>query len=1002
MKILIVTQYLDNFSGSELFVLNISKELTDNGHDVSIFSPVLGKIAEKARGMGISVTDNLLDYKNEKFDIIHAQHNPTAILARSVFPKTPMVFMSHGFLPELEQPPSIDLGIEKFIVLSEETKEHLVKNHLIPEAKITFLNNSIDTEKFYPKRKPTKRPRKILVISNHYTEEVKKVIEGAATDLNMEVVHAGMPDNPVPSEAMPDYINQSDIVVTLGLGALEAMACARNVIIYDIHGADGMVDEKNFFEIRKNNFSGRRYKYKYSKDSFKKELLKYKPMIGEQLRKIVLEEHAFKKMAEDLLKLYSTFKDSKVETNFKRLTLYNEIEFLERFSPTNAAIREEIAQEIEVDGKNKLISEYEKIMKTQEDIIGQKDQEITAMQNSKFWKLRSVYVRFGPRRFRNVYRRALGALKRDGLSMFLRKVWYFIYFNKKIPQQYPEYQKWIKNNEKVTAREAKTEIAKFKHNPKISIIVPVYNVEPRWLDMAINAVSSQYYENWELCMHDDASTNKETIECLKAWQRKNDPRIKISFGEKNQHISGASNDALKMATGEFIVFLDNEDELSLNALYENVSLINKHPEMDFIYSDEDKINQRGKRVDPYFKPDWSPDLLLSQMYTSHLSFYRKKIIDKIGGFRKGFEGAQDHDLVLRFIEHTDASKIGHIPKVLYHWRQVETSTASASSAKGYTHLAGKRAIEDYLKRNKIKGKVIDGTPFGFYRVVYEIEDNPLVSIIIPFRDQAEVLKTCVDSIIEKTDYDNYEIILVDNQSKEKKTIDYMRAIGTKQRVRVLNYNRPFNYSAINNYAVERATGEYVVLLNNDMEVITGEWLRAMLEHAQRRGVGAVGAKLLYPNNTIQHVGVVMGLGIAGHAFKRLPDGLPCKFSHAEIIKNYSVVTAACLMVKKSIYKEVGGLNEKDLKVAYNDVDFCLRVLEAGYRNVYTPYAKLYHYESFSRGDDEGLKETNPKEYKRVLAEREYMEKKWDKYIKNDPYYSPNLTRKHENFSIRTK
>ncbi|MBI3887902.1 glycosyltransferase family 4 protein, partial [Candidatus Microgenomates bacterium] len=376
MKILIVTQYLDNFSGSELFVLNISKELADNGHDVSVFSPVLGKIAEKARGMGIPVTDNLLDYKNEKFDIIHAQHNPTAILARSVFPKTPMVFMSHGFLPELEQPPSIDLGIEQFIVLSEETKEHLVKNHLIPGGKITLLNNSIDTEKFYPKRKPAQKPQKILVISNHYTDEVKNVVEGAATDLNMEIVHAGMPDNPVPSETMPDYINRSDIVVTLGLGALEAMACARNVIIYDIHGADGMVDEKNFFEIRKNNFSGRRYKYKYSKDSFKKELLKYNPMTGERLRKIVLKEHAFKQTVDDLVKLYNIVKDSKVGTNFKKFTLYNEIEFLERFSPTNAEIREEIAQEIVLADKNRLISEYEKIVKTQEDIIKQKDQEI--------------------------------------------------------------------------------------------------------------------------------------------------------------------------------------------------------------------------------------------------------------------------------------------------------------------------------------------------------------------------------------------------------------------------------------------------------------------------------------------------------------------------------------------------------------------------------------------------------------------------------------------------
>lgn len=629
------------------------------------------------------------------------------------------------------------------------------------------------------------------------------------------------------------------------------------------------------------------------------------------------------------------------------------------------------------------------------------EKEILVMQNSKFWKLRNVYVRFGPRRIARIPRRVIRVLRRDGIRMFIKKIGYLVYFKGHIPQQYPEYQRWIKSNERITAKEAKTEIEGFKYKPKISVIVPVYNVEPKWLNKCINSVRGQYYENWELCLYDDASTQKETIECLKGWQKKGDSRIKTSLGKKNQHISGASNEALKMATGEFIALLDNDDELAPFALLENVKLLNEHKDADFIYSDEDKMNRQGKRSDPFFKPVWSPELMLSQMYTCHLGVYRKSIIDKIGGFRKGYEGAQDYDLVLRFIEKTRPENIYHIPKVLYHWRTLETSTAMGASAKDYAHGAAKKALQDYLARNSLLGEVLDGKAAGSHRVRLEIKGKPLVSIIIPFRDHVEVLKTCVDSIIEKTDYDNYEIILVDNQSEKQKTKEYLRELKSNPRIKVLEYNKPFCYSAINNYAVSKSEGEYVLLLNNDTEVITREWLRAMLEQAQKEGVGVVGAKLLYHDDRIQHAGVIMGTGIAGHAFKGFLDGQPNYFRHADIIKNYSAVTAACLMTKKSIFEQLGGLNEKDLKVAYNDVDFCLRVVEAGYRVVYTPYAKLYHHESLSRGYDHEFEKTNPEEYKRVVKEWDYMNKKWKKYIANDQYYSPNLTRKHENFSINT-
>ncbi|KKR18615.1 MAG: Glycosyl transferase family 2 [candidate division CPR2 bacterium GW2011_GWC1_41_48] len=563
-----------------------------------------------------------------------------------------------------------------------------------------------------------------------------------------------------------------------------------------------------------------------------------------------------------------------------------------------------------------------------------------------------------------------------------------------------EYALWIKMHEVKDKGAIKRQLSSLKYKPKISIIVPVYNVDPQWLDKCIESVLKQTYNNWELCIHDDASTNEKTVEDLKRWQAKDDKRIKVSFGKTNMHISGASNEALKLATGEFIALLDNDDELAPNAFLENVLLLNKHKDADFIYSDEDKIGTNGKRYAPFFKPEWSPDLMLSQMYTCHLGVYRKSIIDKIGGFRLGYEGSQDYDLVLRFVEHTTKDKIHHIPKILYHWRTLESSTAASLDTKSYASVAAKKTLTDYLRRNKVEGMAIDGIKPGTFRVKREIMGQSKVSIIIPFRDQVEVLKRCLKSIEDKTTYSNYEIILVNNQSSETATLNYFTAIKRMKNIRLINYDKPFNYSAINNSAARHARGDYLILLNNDTEVISGEWIEAMLEHAQRKEVGIVGAKLLYPNNTIQHAGVVMGIGgVAGHVFKYMNPDTDCYFCNANLVRNYSAVTAACLMIRKSVYEEVGGLDEINLTVAFNDVDMCLKVIDSGYLVIYTPYALLYHHESLSRGSDDELRLTNPKKFKRVMKERKYMEKKWKRYIERDIYYSPNLSLVREDLSI---
>jgi len=613
----------------------------------------------------------------------------------------------------------------------------------------------------------------------------------------------------------------------------------------------------------------------------------------------------------------------------------------------------------------------------------------------KIWGIRYFYLK-------GLFKKAFFVLKKERLGKFLVYFYKYALYGReyfKYKTTDDSYNSWIHQNENWDIKKIRKEIEEFSYMPKISIITPVYNVDPEWLEKCIESVTRQFYENWELCLYDDASTKKETLECLKKWENTN-ARIKISYGRENQHISGASNEAINLATGEFIALLDNDDELSSNALYEVVKLLNHHQEADFIYSDEDKIDVDGKRDEPFFKPDYSPDLLLSMNYITHLCVFRSSIINEIGGFRKGYEGSQDYDLILRFIEQTDAKNIFHISKILYHWRKIPQSTAGGANSKSYAYDVAKKTLADYLKRNSIEGEVLHTDFFGLYRIKRRINTEKKVSIIIPFKDQASILKKCIKSISNKTNYNNYEIILVNNQSLEGATLNYLKSLKNSSFIKIINYDKPFNFSAINNYAVKMAQGDYILFLNNDIEVISQEWLSAMVEQIQRDEVGIVGAKLLYPDNTIQHAGVIMGLGIASHAFKHLPAGRYGYFGLMNVIRNYSAVTAACFLTKKNLFNRVRGFDEVNLKVAFNDVDFCLKVRESGHLITYTPYAELYHHESLSRGDDNELERTNPEKFKRVLAEREFMRKKWSKFIENDPYYNPNLTRGREDFSIR--
>jgi len=431
-----------------------------------------------------------------------------------------------------------------------------------------------------------------------------------------------------------------------------------------------------------------------------------------------------------------------------------------------------------------------------------------------------------------------------------------------------------------------------------------------------------------------------------------------------------------------------------NALFWVVDAVIAHPDAGVIYSDEDKIDESGRRYAPYFKSDWNPDLFLSHNMICHLGVYKTALVRKLGGFREGCEGAQDYDLALRCTELLEASQIVHIPRVLYHWRSHAGSTAQAGSEKNYALMAGKHALDEHFARIHVSAKA-ELLDFGMYRIRYAIPaSSPLVSLIIPTRNGLDLIKQCIESIVAKTTYKNYEIIIIDNNSDEPRTLDFFGSLAGESRIRVIRDERDFNYSALNNAAVQQAQGEYIGLINNDIEVISPEWLEEMMGLAMRPNIGAVGARLWYPNDTLQHGGVIIGLGgVAGHSHKNLRKGAPGYFYRAQLIQNFSAVTAACLVVKKSIYQEVGGLDEVNLKIAFNDVDFCLRLCEAGYRNVWTPYADLYHHESATRGYED-----SPEKQMRFMNEVLYMKKRWGDSLLDDAAYSRNLTLDREDFS----
>lgn len=571
---------------------------------------------------------------------------------------------------------------------------------------------------------------------------------------------------------------------------------------------------------------------------------------------------------------------------------------------------------------------------------------------------------------------------------------------KTVVQNHRDYPKWIKNYDTLTSQiieKMQKRIEQWEFLPLISIVMPTYNTEEKWLRTALDSVQAQIYPYWELCVADDASTLLHVREILEAYASR-DQRIKLIFRTENGHISAASSTALERVTGELVTFLDHDDKLAPQALFWVVQDLLDYPQAMLWYSDEDKIDGQDKRFEPYFKSDWNPDLFLSHNLITHLAVYRTELVRQIGGFREGYDGAQDYDLALRAIEAITPLQIRHIPRILYHWRAVTGSTAIRPQEKPYALIAAQKAISEHLERRGIEAVVTEAPEVpGTSRVQYLLPSNPpLVSLIIPTHNGLKLLRTCVEGILYKTDYQNFELLIIDNASDEQSTLDYLQQLKEEQKnVRILDYPYPFNYADMNNRAVAMARGEIVGLLNNDLEIINSSWLTEMVSHALRPEIGAVGARLWYANDTLQHGGVILGIGGgAGHAHKGFPRGHVGYMGRAALIQNFSAVTGACLLTRKAVYEQADGLDAEHLTVALNDVDFCLKLNKMNLRIVWTPYAELYHHESASRGYED-----TPEKIARYDKERAYLKEQWEPFLAYDPAYNPNLTLETQDFAF---
>ena len=617
--------------------------------------------------------------------------------------------------------------------------------------------------------------------------------------------------------------------------------------------------------------------------------------------------------------------------------------------------------------------------------------DFNTIENAFFWKITKPARRVADRMkkpvdlgaYAHLPRRVITSVREHGLVFTLKKI-------KTRLSDAPTYTQWMKKHRPSEEELRKQRSTHFDKSIKFSILVPLFNTPEQFLKEMIESVQAQTYGDWELCMADGSNSDHPEVESICAQYVNSDSRIKYKKLTENLGISGNTNACLDLVTGDYIALFDHDDILHPSALFEMMKVIDEK-DADIVYTDEATFISPdiNKIKIIHFKPDFAPDNLRANNYICHFTAFKRSLLEQAGAFRSEYDGSQDHDLILRLTE--VAGKIEHIPQVLYYWRAHPASVALSSSSKDYAAVAGRKAVHDSIERMGMTATVESSRILSsIYRIKYDIEGKPKISIVIPTCDHADMLRKCIESIESKSTYGNYEIIIVENNSKEKETFALYKELENKyNNVKVIYWEREFNYSAINNFGVkEAASGEYILLLNNDIEVITPDWMEEMLMYAQRKDVGAVGAKLLYPDNTVQHGGVILGRGgIANHMFYGLSSDDPGYMGRMCYAQNMSAVTAACMLVRRDVWEDMEGLDE-GYPVAFNDVDFCMRIRKAGYLIVWTPYAELYHYESKSRGRDDDT----PEKRSRFLAEHVRFEARWSEEMEScDPYYNPNFT-----------
>lgn len=717
---------------------------------------------------------------------------------------------------------------------------------------------------------------------------------------------------------------------------------------------------------------------------------------GEKLKYHYLHRYqkAHESPAEIIEELNHTIREKDVHIENITGFLHENQEAVAELQSDVQALNARISQQIQaIHDKDVHIGNLNSMLRNAEALRDAYERQYQEISNAFFWRItkpaRSAVIRIRTlmQKNDNVYQCLRFAKTVIGSGPRMAKANWTQHYEEK---HHPTLRYWPKDDQ-YRAEQQTT----FSRNVKFSILVPLYNTPEAYLTVMIDSVVQQTYGNWELCLADGSDAEHAYVGTICKKLARREKRIKYRKLDDNRGISENTNACLEMATGDYIGLFDHDDLLHPSALYEYMLAICEQ-DADLLYSDENTFRETpADAYWPHYKPDYSPDTLRSYNYICHFTVFSRELLEKAGGgFRKEYDGSQDYDIILRLTE--KAKHIVHIPKILYYWRSHKDSTASDIAAKPYTMDAARAAITAHLERIGLKGSVENARIPSTYKVQYEIKGNPLISIIIPNKDHIDDLDKCLKSIREKSTWTNLEIIVVENNSTKQRTFDYYREIEQDERIRVIRWEKEFNYSAINNFGAQHAAGDYLLLLNNDIEIITPDWIEQMLMFAQRPDIGAVGAMLYYPDDTIQHAGVILGIGgVAGHSHKYFARGEYGYASRLAIAQNLSGVTAACVLIPRKVWEEVGGLDE-GFAVAFNDVDLCMKIRTAGYLIVWTPYAELYHYESKSRGQED-----NAEKQIRFKGEIDRFMDKWGKELKEgDPYYNPNLTLITEDFAFR--